>query len=137
LQYAGQLLVNKNKTLLQLRGLLNENNHANASTLRTDIARMIEGIEKDIKADGANDDMLSQTSQADDAFIHKLQEQFPNLTKNDIRLCSYIKLGFSSAEIATFLNITESSVEVRRSRLRAKLNIPKGMEFLTFLETTA
>lgn len=135
LQYAGQLLVNKNKTLLQLRGLLAENHHANATALRADIARMIEGIEKDIKTDGANDAMLSQTAQSDDVFIHKLQEQFPALTKNDLRLCSYIKLGFSSAEIATFLNITEQSVEVRRSRVRAKLNVPEKTKFTDFLDT--
>lgn len=134
LQLAGQIVVNKNKTLLHLRGLIEENNVSASSHVRADIARLIETIEKDIKTDGANDTMLSQTQHIEASLEFKLKEKFPHLTKNDIRLCAYIQLGFSSAEIASFLNITENSLMVRRSRLRAKLGLVEGEKFKEFLD---
>lgn len=59
----------------------------------------------------------------DDEFIQKLRAKHPQLTKGQIRLASLIKLGFSSKQIAEFLNITPPSVDVARSKLRKKLNL--------------
>lgn len=134
LMLAGQLLVNKNKTLLHLRSLLEENS-LTSGNLRADIARVIEEIEKDIKTDGANDSMINQTKHLEDSLEFKLKEKFPHLTKNDLRLCAYIKLGFSSVEIAAFLNVTENSLMVRRSRLRAKLGLKEGEKLQSFLDS--
>lgn len=134
LMLAGQLLVNKNKTLLHLRSLLEENS-LTSGNLRADIARVIEEIEKDIKTDGANDSMINQTKQLEDSLEFKLKEKFPHLTKNDLRLCAYIKLGFSSVEIAAFLNVTENSLMVRRSRLRAKLGLKEGEKLQSFFDS--
>lgn len=138
LYHAGLLVVSKNKTLLQLRDLLHESHGNNAKELRNYVSRLIEDIEKDIQSDGENTDLLARAASGEDDFIGKMHSRHPNLTKNDLRLCSYIKLGFSSAEIATFFNISESSVEMRRSRVRAKLNVPENARFKTFLvEVTA
>ncbi|MBL6664190.1 MAG: hypothetical protein ISP71_08845, partial [Flavobacteriales bacterium] len=46
-----------------------------------------------------------------------------NLTHNDLRLCTYLRLNLSSKEIAQLLNISTKSVEVKRYRLRKKLDL--------------
>lgn len=61
---------------------------------------------------------------ADKDFIKKLKSQHPNLTSNDLRLCTYLRLNLSSKEIAPLLNISIRSVEVKRYRLRKKMNLP-------------
>ncbi len=60
----------------------------------------------------------------DKGFIKKLKNKHSNLTSNDLRLCTYLRLNLSSKEIAPLLNISIRSVEVKRYRLRKKMNLP-------------
>lgn len=59
----------------------------------------------------------------DKGFIKKLKNKHSNLTSNDLRLCTYLRLNLSSKEIAPLLNISIRSVEVKRYRLRKKMNL--------------
>ena len=61
---------------------------------------------------------------ADKDFLKKLKSKHSNLTSNDLRLCTYLRLNLSSKEIAPLLNISPRSVEVKRYRLRKKMNLP-------------
>ncbi len=61
---------------------------------------------------------------ADKDFLKKIKSLHPNLTSNDLRLCAYLRLNLSSKEIAPLLNISPRSVEVKRYRLRKKMNLP-------------
>ena len=61
---------------------------------------------------------------ADKGFIKNLKNKHTNLTSNDLRLCTYLRLNLSSKEIAPLLNISIRSVEVKRYRLRKKMNLP-------------
>ncbi|GAA4280715.1 triple tyrosine motif-containing protein [Gaetbulibacter aestuarii] len=60
---------------------------------------------------------------ADKDFLKKIKSLHPELTSNDLRLCAYLRLNLSSKEIAPLLNISPRSVEVKRYRLRKKLNL--------------
>lgn len=68
-------------------------------------------------------------------FFQRLKDQYPDLSSNDLRLCAYLKLGFSSKEIADFSNIKPSSVYINRSRLRKKLNLDADKDLTDFLNT--
>ncbi|AUP81607.1 LuxR family transcriptional regulator [Flavivirga eckloniae] len=61
---------------------------------------------------------------ADKDFLKKIKQEHPALTSNDLRLCAYLRLNLSSKEIAPLLNISSRSVEVKRYRLRKKMNLP-------------
>ncbi len=61
---------------------------------------------------------------ADKDFLKKIKIEHPALTSNDLRLCAYLRLNLSSKEIAPLLNISPRSVEVKRYRLRKKMNLP-------------
>jgi len=60
---------------------------------------------------------------ADKDFLKKIKNAHPNLTHNDLRLCAYLRLNLSSKEIAPLLNISSRSVEVKRYRLRKKIDL--------------
>lgn len=60
---------------------------------------------------------------ADKDFLKKIKSTHPELTPNDLRLCAYLRLNLSSKEIAPLLNISPKSVEVKRYRLRKKMNL--------------
>ena len=63
-------------------------------------------------------------------FLKRLFEVHNSLTASDLKLCAYLRLNLSSKEIAPLLNISERSVEIKRYRLRKKLNL-KHDESLT------
>ena len=55
--------------------------------------------------------------------MKKMKSIHPTITPNDLRLCAYLRLNLSSKEIAPLLNISHKSVEVKRYRLRKKLEL--------------
>ena len=64
---------------------------------------------------------------ADKNFFKKLKDTHPSLTSNDLRLCVYLRMNLSSKEIAPLLNISNRSVEIKRYRLRKKININRDI----------
>ena len=63
---------------------------------------------------------------ADKDFLKKVKSTHPSLTNNDLRLCAYLRLNLSSKDIAPLLNISLSSVEIKRYRLRKKMKLSHG-----------
>ncbi|GAB7257654.1 helix-turn-helix and ligand-binding sensor domain-containing protein [Polaribacter sp. OB-PA-B3] len=70
---------------------------------------------------------------ADQNFLDKMKEKHDNLTPNDLRLCAYLRLNLSSKEIAPLLNISPRSVEVKRYRLRKKMNLEHDMNLTNYI----
>ena len=60
---------------------------------------------------------------ADKDFLKKIKTIHSSLTPNDLRLCAYLRLNLSSKEIAPLLNISVRSVEIKRYRLRKKMEL--------------
>ena len=56
-------------------------------------------------------------------YIRRLKLAYPKLTLYDVKLGLYIKMGLSTKEIASLLNVLPSSINVSRSRLRKKLQL--------------
>lgn len=58
-----------------------------------------------------------------DGFFDRLKAKYPQLTQNDLKICSYIRLGMSTKEIASLMNIEVSSAESARYRLRKNIGL--------------
>lgn len=56
-------------------------------------------------------------------FIQKLSQMHPNLSKNEQRLASLLRIGLSTKEIASIINSTPKTVNMARYRLRKRLNM--------------
>ena len=70
-------------------------------------------------------------------FIEKLTTSYPQLTQNDIELCSLIKLNLSTKEIAQILRITDQSVRTKKYRLLKKLELTKETDLVTWVNAFA
>lgn len=66
-------------------------------------------------------------------FNKNLMKSFPNLTKGDIRLCAFLRLGLSTKDIASLLYQEIDSIKVSRSRLRKKLGLDQCQNLQAFL----
>ena len=77
----------------------------------------------------------AQAESLHEDFSAKLSENFPDLTQQERRLATLLRLGFSSKYIATLMNITPKSVEISRYRLRQKLGLAKGDNLVNFIKS--
>jgi DNA-binding CsgD family transcriptional regulator len=67
-------------------------------------------------------------------FTDRLMVKYPKLTGKEKKLCAFLRLGFSSKEIAGLNNITPKSVEIARVRLRKKLQLNHSVRLVNHLE---
>ena len=72
---------------------------------------------------------------ADQDFFKKLKTVHPSLTNNDLKLCAYLRLNLSSKEIAPLLNISVHSVEIKRYRLRKKMELTRKQGIVAYIMT--
>jgi DNA-binding CsgD family transcriptional regulator len=72
-------------------------------------------------------------SMADKTFVKDLKQKHPSLTSGDLKLSIYLRLNLASKEIAPLLNISPRSVEIKRYRLRKKMNLDKKVELYEYL----
>ncbi len=68
-------------------------------------------------------------------FFENIIEVHPNLTQNDLRLCTFLKLNMSTKEIAGLLNISPKSIEVARVRLRKKLKLKREQQLKLYFSS--
>ncbi len=67
-------------------------------------------------------------------FFERLQQQFPQLTASDIKLCAYLRMRLENKEIAQLLNISPKGIETARYRLRKRLALPKEERLSEFIQ---
>ncbi|MEE9349145.1 MAG: triple tyrosine motif-containing protein [Flavobacteriaceae bacterium] len=70
---------------------------------------------------------------ADKDFLTKLKKMHSNLTPNDLRFSAFLRLNLSSKELAPLLNISYRSVEIKRYRLRKKLNLAHETSLIEYI----
>jgi hypothetical protein len=91
-------------------------------------------IQNKIAFDKNTSDFFERVDTLNDSFYTKLIELFPNLSKNEIRLCSLIRLRIDSRSIATLQNITITSLNTSRYRLRKKLQLSEDVDLDAFIQ---
>ncbi|WP_306349742.1 helix-turn-helix transcriptional regulator [Flavobacterium sp. '19STA2R22 D10 B1'] len=64
-------------------------------------------------------------------FVDKLNTNYPLLIQTEIELCSYIKLRYTTKEIARFTNSSIRSIEAKKYRVRKKMNLDKTEDLYT------
>ena len=79
----------------------------------------------DTKATAYVDIMESNLMDIISPFSRKISSKYRNLTPKEIQLANFIKEGKTSKEIADFLNVSKSAVDINRYRLRNKLGLNK------------
>ena len=83
--------------------------------------------EDDWKIFQANFDLIHES------FFRNLRSQYPDLTPNDLKICSLLRLNLTTKDIANFLGISLRGVEIARYRLRKKLQLPTDKNLVDFL----
>ena len=89
----------------------------------SDISNVIKTIDNNLNNQDDWKFFEEAFNNADREFLKKIKAIHESLTKNDLKLCAYLRLNLSSKDIAPLLNISLRSVEIKRYRLRKKLKL--------------
>lgn len=127
-------LVYKNELLQKLSDEITKLKDENGKKLSDDQTRKILKVIND----GMNDErdwhlFENSFNEAHESFFKKLKAQHPDLVPNDLKLCAYLMMNMSSKEMSSLLNISLRGVEIRRYRLRKKLEVPHDKNLTEFL----
>ncbi len=121
-------IIKKNKLLLKAKDQL----LANVSDKQA-VKPIIKVIDQSLNQHDDWELFKEAFNNADRKFLKKLKKAHPNLTPNDIRLCAYLRLNLSSKEIAPLFNISARSVEIKRYRLRKKMNLTHDENLVNYI----
>ena len=66
-------------------------------------------------------------------FFKALTEKGKDISHKDLKLCSYLKLGMDTKEIAQLLNVTPASIRTAMYRLKKRMNINEDESLRDFL----
>jgi DNA-binding CsgD family transcriptional regulator len=120
----------------ELLAFIKEDLKRNSQDENKSIKSVISTINKNITEEDSWKIFKEAFDNADKDFLKKIKQLHPLLTPNDLRLCAYLRLNLSSKEIAPLFNISVRSVEIKRYRLRKKLDLTheKGLvEYILFV----
>ncbi|MCF8321034.1 MAG: LuxR family transcriptional regulator [Flavobacterium sp.] len=122
-------LIKKNELLSLIKeDLKNTSEESNNS-----IKSVIKNITKNISEEDSWTVFKEAFDNADKDFLKKVKLAHPSLTPNDLRLCAYLRLNLSSKEVAPLINISVRSVEIKRYRLRKKMELPHEQGLVEYI----
>lgn len=67
-------------------------------------------------------------------FFEQLKKINPELKKSELIFCIYLKLDFSTKEIALFTFVTPKAIQNRKNRIRKKLNIASDVDIYKWFD---
>ena len=137
LEYKNRELVNfalhisqRNEMLKELTKTMKKLRIENGKNIQDLLNEELMQISSNLRISEDIENFQNKVEHVNHEFFFRLEQKFPNLTDNDRKLCSQLRLNLSSKEIASLNSITVRSVEVSRYRLRKKLGLV-GEEGLT------
>lgn len=127
-------IVYKNELLQKLSDEINKLKDSAGKKLSEEQLKKIHHVIDDGMSDERDWNIFERSfNEAHENFFKKLKQGHPDLVPNDLKLCAYLRMNMSSKEMASLLNISLRGVEIRRYRLRKKLNLDHDKNLVEFL----
>ncbi|GGH22985.1 triple tyrosine motif-containing protein [Mucilaginibacter phyllosphaerae] len=127
-------IVYKNELLQKISDEINNFKDSTGKKLSEDQLKKIHKVIDEGMSDERDWNVFENSfNEAHENFFKKLKHDHPDLVPNDLKLCAYLRMNMNSKEMASLLNISLRGVEIRRYRLRKKLNLPHDKNLVEFL----
>lgn len=91
--------------------------------MRTTLRQIVRRLQKGVSTNSNWAEVEKTLASNNDAFFENLLKEYPNLTKNERKLCTLIHMNLSTKEIANITHQSVGSINVARSRLRQKFGL--------------
>jgi tetratricopeptide (TPR) repeat protein/DNA-binding CsgD family transcriptional regulator len=128
------LIYQKNESLVQLQEEINKILRQGQPE-RKQLLQLKKNVQQNIRLDDEWDRFRQHFEQVHPGFFDYLNHNFPRLSQADRRHCAYIRMGLSTKEISSLLNIAPSSVQRARVRLKKKLELGRDSDLMTYIQS--
>jgi DNA-binding CsgD family transcriptional regulator len=127
------LLRKKNEVLIRIKEFVNKFIASAENDHRKLTAKIFDIIDQNLTDNNDWKIFSAHFDEAHSNFLKKIKIDHPGLTPNDLRLCAFLKMNLTSKEIASLLNMSFRSVEVKRYRLRKKLDLEHDKNLVEYI----
>lgn len=131
LMFSSVQMAHKNEILTELKKNLIE--------LKNDPERNFRSLIRKLDHELKNEDYWKEFNlyfnEVDQKFLDEIVKKHPKLTKNDLRMCSLLRMNLSTKEIASLLNISVRAVEQSRYRLKKRLDLDKDIDLSKYISS--
>ncbi len=125
-------LLKKNEFIINISDKLKKSRYDFKPENRKTVDDIIRELEQGSKGDVWKDfEVRFQEVHA--GFYKRLNEQFPDLSPNELKLCAFLRLNMSTKEISTITFQSPKSINMARFRLRKKMRMKNYDNLVTFL----
>lgn len=102
-------------------------------TNRKSLTALQEQIDTALQSEKILDRIEKEFDLVHNDFTKKLRADYPDLSANEIKICSYIKMNLSTKEIAPLMNMSLRGVETIRYRMRKKFALDRSDSLTEFI----
>lgn len=97
------------------------------------LSELLRTVNSELQSENYWDHFERNYKNVHEEFSEALVEQYPNLTKGEVRLSYLIHQKLSNKEMATVLNVSPAAVEKAKYRLKKKLELDKTQSLDEFI----
>ncbi len=129
------LLMERDKLLEKIATSIDELNKTEelSSKNKKNLKQLSKQIQEQIDLKSSWKSFRTYFDEVHSGFLSRIEEQYPDISLKDLRLCAYLKLGTDNKEIAKLLNITSASVSTAMYRLKKKLGLSEETDLRAFI----
>ncbi len=121
--------IHKNQKLQQIRTKIDESAQQINGQEKRLLTKVVKDIDKEMRDEDYWDKFEYQFNQSHDNFLERFKKQYPDLSKRELRVCAYLRMGLDNQEIATLMNVTVRTIETSRYRIRKKIQLEERQSF--------
>jgi len=123
----------KNELLKKIKTQLKDVKPINNKS-KTILSDAILFISNDIEQNEEKIQLYLSNKASNDDFEVKINENFTDLNEKEVKIVMLIRIGKTSKEISSLLNISVGSVDNYRYSLRKKMDVPKKTSLKVFID---
>ncbi len=127
------LSIQNNTFLKKIKDSMLKIDASESPAVKQQISRIAKEIEHQLNDSTSWDSFAENFNHTFDGFFDRLLERHPKLTNSDLRLCAYIRMNLTTKEIAMLRNVSPSSIEMAKYRLRKKLELSESIALPNYL----
>ncbi|MEK9601658.1 MAG: triple tyrosine motif-containing protein, partial [Bacteroidota bacterium] len=131
LVFSSAQMAHKNELLIELKQNLIDYEKKPDGNLKS----LFRKLDYELKNENYWNEFNLYFNELDHHFLDLITQAHPKLTKNDLRMCSLIRMNLSSKEVASLLNISLRAVEQGRYRLKKRFGISKSIDLVDYIKS--
>ncbi|NLR91532.1 helix-turn-helix transcriptional regulator [Flammeovirga agarivorans] len=125
--------INKMKVKFRLQTIEKLRAIMKGGEYQKDVRSLVFDLEQQSRDEQRNDRLQENLDVVNSDFYIKLDQNFPSLSMTEREICSYIKLGLSSKEMAVLRNTSVNAINVTKTRIKKKVGFDDTTEFAKYL----